>query len=586
VTRGRAAVVVATVSFVLAFAVRVANAPAVFAGPVPSISVLDELYHFKRIAYTAANFPHVLERDPDRGEQGAYCPWPPLYDFAFSTVCRLLGATQPVDVLRVVVWLPPLLTALFVAAIGFTVAWRRGWESGAALALTLALTPALITHSSIGSIDQHFLEGPLALAILAAAILVIRELPYSHGLLATALVAALLVQTALIIAAGLAFLLLFLAASGRAGARSFAIAAAVIAIDRVLKPHDYPNSAWFLGWAHASLLAAAATALFVKPRVGRLVAAIAGALFVVPQLPLLAEGRGFFAGETWLRTIDEFQPLWRAHGADLLYFAVSLGAGVIMVWPLARRPTRLSDAGVALFAIVYLGLTITSRRFWMTAIPLLAVAATFYAARLTVRLRRACLIALVAPAVIHFAIVRRDPPRPVLAEREAPWIRAAAFLSRQTPGGRVLAPWSMGHTIDVIGGRPVMIDGFGTMPDKEAFDRAQGAFLAVNEDSLWRYCESVGVRYVVLENPLYGLPGAAITLGIAPQLYVPLDERGQPAGVTRLAASTWWWRAYYGGVSPARRFRLAYSDPQPSWRGTAAFRGPALLIWEIMASGP
>jgi len=33
---------------------------------------------------------------------------------------------------------------------------------------------------------------------------------------------------------------------------------------------------------------------------------------------------------------------------------------------------------VACFAIVYLGLTITSRRFWIVAIPLLALAGAMY----------------------------------------------------------------------------------------------------------------------------------------------------------------------------------------------------------------
>ena len=74
----RLAVLIAFAAFLLALGTRVANAPAVFASDVPRIGVSDDLYHFKRMAFTAAHVPRVLEFDPDRGERGAYCPWPPL----------------------------------------------------------------------------------------------------------------------------------------------------------------------------------------------------------------------------------------------------------------------------------------------------------------------------------------------------------------------------------------------------------------------------------------------------------------------------------------------------------------------------
>jgi len=154
----------------------------------------------------------------------------------------------------------------------------------------------------------------------------------------------------------------------------------------------------------------------------------------------------------------------------------------------------------------------------------------------------------------------------VIDEREMPWVRAAIYLRNKS--GRVLTPWSMGHAIDVIGERPVIIDPFGTMSDEIAFDRAHDAYLLRDENALARYCDGAGIRYIVLDNPVYGLQGAAAAVGIDPRNFA----------LTKLAASTWWWRAYYGRV--ARRFRLAYVDPQPSWRGTPVLRGPALEIWE------
>ena len=88
----------------------------------------------------------------------------------------------------------------------------------------------------------------------------------------------------------------------------------------------------------------------------------------------------------------------------------------------------------------------------------------------------------------------QHPLRPI--ERyEIPWLRAADFLRTQ-PRGHVLAPWSMGHAIDVIGQQPVIIDGFGTMPDDATFWRATRA-LDADEATLTRYCDATNVRYVV-----------------------------------------------------------------------------------------
>src|SRR5439155_9460777 len=112
----RRPIVIALAAFVLALALRVMNAGTAFVDGMPRFSPVDELYHAKRMAYSAAHFPRVLERDPDRGVDGLWCPWPPLYDLAAGGAARLFGATQLGDVIRVVVWFPPLLFALFVAA--------------------------------------------------------------------------------------------------------------------------------------------------------------------------------------------------------------------------------------------------------------------------------------------------------------------------------------------------------------------------------------------------------------------------------------------------------------------------------------
>ncbi|HYU25980.1 MAG TPA: hypothetical protein VEO74_12295, partial [Thermoanaerobaculia bacterium] len=303
----------------------------------------------------------------------------------------------------------------------------------------------------------------------------------------------------------------------------------------------------------AALFAAAAVACgYVAWRGSRLFALLAGACVVLatPSAPAaLLAGSRFFGGEQWLQTIGEFQPLWKASAEDLASILTGLGAGTILVWPLAVRAWRERDrvrGSVAAFAILYLLLTITSRRFWSVGIPLLAIAGALGAA--SIARRRLRLVALAAVAVVpavQFVLWMQHPtPPPSVAF--APWFRAARFLHGQPPG-RVLAPWSVGHLLDVDGGRAVVIDNFGTMPDEIAFERAHDAFLTTHEESLARYCDENGIRFVVYEPP-GGMRSAAAILGLDPKLY----DR------TKLAAATVWQRAF--GGAPLRLFRRVYAQ--------------------------
>lgn len=503
-------------AFAVALSLRVMNAS--FA----ELSPVDELYHLKRMT-------HFVEWDADRR---AFCPWPPLYDRAFGALARTLGASTRAEVLARVRWFPPLFFALFVAAAFVWLRRRFGFAAAAAATAALAASPFIVTLSWVASIDHHWTEPIFVFAIAAA---VHDRRPW---LLALALTAAMFVQTALLVAAALAFLILFFRTDGRAGVVGFAVPAIAIALYRATRPPGYPDNAWFLGWTHAALFGAAAVACaYLAWRGSRIFALLAGACVVLatPTAPAaLLGGSRFFGGERWLETIAEFQPLWKAHGQDLLSIAIGLGAGAVLVW--FRRNS------IAAFAILYLLLTITSRRFWSVGIPLLAIAGAIAAANIArPKLRLLALAAVgVIPAVqLALWMAHRPPPGPGAFSG---WYRAARFLHGQPPG-RVLAPWSVGHLLDVDGGRAVVIDNFGTMPDRIAFERAHDAFLLTHEDSLARYCDGEGVRFVVYEG-LGGMHAAEAILGFdVPQA---VKER------------TVWQRAYFD--EPLRFFRRVYSQ--------------------------
>jgi asparagine N-glycosylation enzyme membrane subunit Stt3 len=552
--------------FVLALACRFLNAPYAFEGGKPRIAPVDELYHWKRMAYSAPHFPHALEFDRDRGVSGAFCPWPPLYDVTGGGAARLLGGTTSDEVLRRIVWFPPILFALFTGIVVWILSRRSGMLVATITGIALATSPFLVTTSWIGSIDHHFLEPVLTFAILGTTCLGIgavtpREKVRAGILLGLAITAAMFVQTALLIAAALAFAVLFFATDGFAATCGFSIAAIAVAIYRLARPPGFPDNQWFLGWTHATLFAAAAIACAIialrrsaggppagpPPARRRVIALLIGGLLVISIPTIRASlftGSHFLGGDRWLRTIQEFQPLWRARGDDLLSDVAGLSGGAILVWFLAIRAIKTRDSvrlTIAIFAIAYFALTMTSRRFWIVAIPLLALAGATYVPQIA-RKRLAILAALIIalPPPLQLAGWLMTPQS--IPPNQQQWIRATSFI-RTLPPGRVLGPWSMGHAIDVDGNHPVIVDNFGTMPDAVVFARAQQALLATDEATLARSCEAMNVRYLILEQPRFGIASANAILG------------------TRQAAErTWWWRVWRG--EHPTWFRLIWSEPE------------------------
>jgi len=517
--------------FVAVFAV----ALALRLGGSHRVGPYDDAYHLKRIE----SFPHLIQFDADRD---AWCPWPPLYDF----VCGAIGTKH-------VVWLPPIGFAIFAAAL----AWRFGSVAG----FGVALAPYLIGASSVGDIDHHWVEPMLVAFILVAL------LRRSAGMLAVAITCALFVQTALIVACGLAFIALWLTRCPVAGARcpgnlatghrapatghplifdpqrrytfAFLVPALAVAIWRLAVP--YPENAWFLGWSHVALLVAAAVALALRGRWYALPIAVA---LMLPFLPELIEGTRFFHGDPWLASIVEFQPMFRDAsrvGTDV----ANLGGGVLalclILWIGARARGGEDDSApqgtkiVLLFAIVYTLLAISSRRFLVPGIVTFAIAGSIAVAasraslgrrppagsprhaaftsrglRAAGRRLRGCECELVQAIAIAltllpplaydaYALAHPDP-----SSDSTPFVIAAEI--RPLPPGRVLAPWYLGHAIDVFGRHAVVIDNFGSMPDETRFELANDALAQRHPEQLLAYCRRNHVEYVVTLRPR-SMPG-------------------------------------------------------------------------------
>lgn len=606
----------AVAAALLALAARLANLGAAYPEGAAVVPPFDDLYHARRIVVSALDFPAVLELDPSRGPGGAYCPWPPLYDLAAGGLARLAGARTPGDVLDRAALFPPLAGAGVALVAAFALARRRGLAAAVTAGALLAFTPALLEISSVSSIDHHFLEGGLILALLAATALVLeardRKAAFAAALaLGASLAASLFVQVALLLVAGCAALALLLLARERAalfaGSGGFAIAAVAIASWRLGRPAAMPADSWFLGVPHATALLAAAVALGVAALLERRsasagaralggVAGVAVFLAVPGALAGMLSGLPFFGGDPWLDQITEFRPLLEALGTDPVALATRLGGGLLLVVPfavLAAWRGSAAERATALFAVVLLATSLARVRFVSQAVPLLAVAAALLVSDRALRRRPlvAGAVALVAvlPAVAG-AVPRLLSPPPVVPAGAAPALRAAAFLGQRPGPGRVLGLENWGHVFNVVGHRGVLVDPFGTMGNP-GYVSSLAALLTNREDRLVSFCRQNGVRYLVLENPLATLPGTAARAGVDPSRYlVPGPGPDDPPRLTRLLQTTVWWRAYFneGRARPAlgpagepiRSFTLVYEDaarvPQPP-----PYDGPALQVWEL-----
>lgn len=617
----RAAVWTAAIALLVGLLAHTANISSVFRGGAPQIGPFDALYHAARILHSADNPGRVLGFDPARGLHGAFCPWPPLYDAAAGGAARLLGADTAAGVLRRAVWFPPLAACVFAALVAAWMTRRTSTFGGLLAGCGVAFSFPYLEESRVGDIDHHFLEPPLLFGVLAAGLL-LRRARGARGvvrygaLFGAALAAALFVQTALLLAAAVSLIAVLcrdrLEIGPRlAGALGFGLAGLAVLCFGLAQPVGYPVNAWYLGIPHAAPLFGAAVACATSALASRREAPPGAALMLsllvgglacaaVPSaITGILGGLEFFGGDPWLRSINEFQPLFFQGRAELWTNLCKLGSGSLLLVPLATGASRRRDkfAGAfALFGAAYLLAALSSLRFLVCAGPLLAVVGAMVVARArpSAALAASGAAFLLAPSLWLILPTLREPEPPV-GSAALPFYRAAAALHAASPTPqRVLAPWSWGHVLELMGGQAVVVDGFGSSIGRTDFDNALGAVLLPSEDHVAAYCRDNGIRYVVLENPFRRLTVQAESIGLSSAFFVQTPA-GQAARIRPLMRFSFWWRAYFDRgreirepvrhAEAFRNFRLLYSDEQPSEEGSR-YRGPAVEVWELTNPQP
>ncbi len=594
---------VASVTFLLAFFVRIANYESAFVRGVPQFPPFDDLYHAKRIAYSAAHPFRVLSFDANRGPHGSFCAWPPLYDMFAGGAARALGGATAVKALARAAWFPPIVASLVAALTAFFLARRFDLWTGFLGGAGVALSVYYLDRSRLGTIDHHFLELPLLLGIIATTTSLTRAATHGESIrqgsaFGLALVVALLVQPALLLAAGVALLgILFVereeVLTRKAAAIGFGLASVILFVYRSIQPPGYPDNEWYLGNPHAAALLGAALACAAQfwlleggASLTRAAAFALGAgilaVAAVPDAPeALLGGSHFLGGDPWFESIPEFQPLF--FGSDSVWWLdlFLLGTGALLAVPIAFGPAwRHGSRRLYLFfAFSYLLGALSSMRLLTVAAPLLAISGAVFFSDLRSagrrRLAAGTAALLLAPGL--FSIGRAVEAAPAtITPAGGPMLRTVEALARPTsPPGKVLARGTWGHLFNVVAGRPVLVDNFGPFGSRTDFENAMGIILATREKAVADYCASNGIRFVVLENPLPLFAVQAEMSGRPRSAFEASSKspRGVPSP-TPLTKGTFWWRAYFeggrerpgGGPAGAafRHFRLVRVETEPA----------------------
>jgi len=510
-------------AFLLALGVRLLSLPAATT-PELRLASPDCYAHLRRSTAVARHFPRVPVRDAwlNHPDGGIYI-WPPGFDLLVGGAARLAygsDATQD-EVVRVLAALPPLLGALHVVPL-WLLARRALSRRRAGLAVVAyALLPSAAIWSQFGHGDHHVAEALLLLVLLLALVLA-REAagkgPASvrRAVAAGAAVAAMvLTWQGAVFAAALAFLWAAFALRP-AAALAFALSASALAalgtapfVAGLDLPFTFVSFGWFqpallvagaaavsaigavrasgrtrVGLAATALLLAAATASLARPLAS---AVLRGSRYVATHAAGTEgdemERGGYLAyPKDLLAVIAEARPLVRAPVAATLRTAVEeLSPGFVLLplavvlWARRRADRRL----LALFAAALLLMTLSQQRNVYYLAPLAALALAEGLARLLPRaaLRRApvalaaAALLVVLPGLPHYARIVRfaGSPGTDLVETLARFRAASpppvdpAALPQPAPGSieGLFAPWSAGHFVTALTGRPAAADPFG-----------------------------------------------------------------------------------------------------------------------------
>lgn len=527
----------------------------------------DSLYQLHRVEECLRQFPSSPSVDAfSHYPRGYRVHWMPLHTAFYAGVARVagIGAGERPRLVAVLSWIPPLL-AVVGLWIAYAIAARYTESRACRLSALLLCVLAGDTARPFffGTIDHHLF------AHLGILLMVWGRLRPSLALWTLGAAAMLAMTPEAIVLASAALGCLFLAeiaALATGGERDLrrppawlltpaAVALAAWGTNRVLETDPLPLADLSWGWptlftplwllALGGGMAAALAALARRARRhgGRAGVAAAGAALAAVALAsaafLLSIGA---AGEIAARLLGGAQRLFVAEEASVfgrgfwsapawyrLLALSSLYVAVELATALRRAESSKRTFGwLALAAALALGFAEDRHLYTVAALPLIGLALAAFATEKA--LRRLPMFAgrarFVPALLVVAAIVPLFAGRNVQGHFEAnaacdklPLMEdVAAWLRRHTPdpapGGDpaygVFTPWSEGHHVHVLAGRPVVVDPFNYGRDRWVEEAIVRVFHAATAGEMTEALRAYDTRYLVLTNPAFEILG---TLG-------------------------------------------------------------------------
>jgi hypothetical protein len=589
----------------LATAVRFLSLPALTAGGLRLVS-MDDYGHLRRAVATVRDFPRVPVADPFLAHpEGGLWIWPPLFDLLIAAPAwAVFGSDAEVAAVTwVAALLPPALSALTILPLFFLGRRLGGELAGWAAAGSYALLPSAARWGAFGHADQHVAEA-LAMALVLAAFAALLE----HGGGRRVVAAAAALATAVLLWQGAVFLGPLVAVASwwqrRAalGAAAFAGAAVLVLPWALARPDPVTYVSFSLFQPFFLLLLAAMALAASRPRWGPWVAG-AGALALFALWPPVADGARHLlsatAGATaasgaylaapreWLELIAEYQPLWRLGAVAVLR---DLGWGLLVVpvalvaWAatvLRRRGGAPPAYTLALAAtVMVLAMALAQRRYtYYLAVGIaLAVGWAVAAAHRRWGAKPAAALALVVlvSALPGLAALRHtgaaagwDVFRTLEQLARLDPSPADPFRPRRVAPGEVagvLAPWSLGHLVPLLTGRPSVADNFGYGFHRQAWVLAAPPTAdAEVAEALrrWhcRYLVTTDLRPLLLRYArAAGWPPAPVEQSLAVRIHESFAERPVPFLETVLVSETAT-VTHAGTLAPRLRVFRVLEDP-------------------------
>lgn len=523
----------------------------------------DSLFQLHRIHQCLQRYPHVQSVDRySHYPRGYRVPWINLHTLLYATLAKVLGSPSDLDALaKRLSWVPPILG---VGGILLAVAITRRVTTNRLCVLAVALLCAISAEVArpflYGIIDHHLF------AHLGVLLLVLARLRRAGVLWVAGLVALIAMTPEAPIFVSLMLGCLFLSDAAALILRTeprpsswgwyfspAAVAAVAWLAHRAIDTTPLPP--WALDWTYLTLfhplwfvslgggLRAALAAVMSSrqdPRpAGAFSAFLAVAAFVAGGMLLLRWSGAFelivqrlltpnrvFVGEeafvfqagfwnapAWYRIVAisgvfllvKLVQAWRRReGADRLFLWITLLAAVLVGFKEFRHLYVLST-----LQLIGLGLAVFEVERALRGLPV-------FSGRLT----RVLPAAAFAAAIIPFVFLNEVPNRTALGDvcDGFPVIRQlTGWLAHSTPNPQplgqarptygVFSPWSIGHHINVLGNRPVIVDPLNYDVEGRFDDALEAVWGAKAADDLTAALERYGVRYVVLTNPAEEIVG-------------------------------------------------------------------------------